>query len=161
VTSLASLRLPEPEQVQELLTMMLGREVAVRDLGPNPPVDAIPVAVATFADGDALTGCVWIDLELGAGVGAAIAMADRSEADACHRSGVLAPEYVANVREMLLLAGGLLGQDREPPRLRDLELLENGLAEDTLGLLADPRQGGFYFVELGDYGNGRMGFALV
>jgi hypothetical protein len=154
---------PEPEQVQESLAMMLGRDVVVRDTGPAPPEGAVPVAVAGFTrDGDALACCTWVDLELGAAIGAAISMVDREEADACTRNGTLTPDFAGNLREVLLVAGGLLGgDDGDAPRLRDLELLEKGLAEDTLALLADPRQGGFYSVEVAEYGNGLLSFALI
>jgi hypothetical protein len=155
---------PEPTQVQESLTMMLGREVSVTDAGPTPPAGAVPVAVAGFVgETDALSCCTWVDLGLGAAIGAAVSMVDTEEAEACRRAGRLPADFAGNLREVLLVAGGLVaGGDTEgAPRLRDLELLEQGLADDTLGLLADPRQGGFYAVEVPEYGRGLLSFALV
>lgn len=160
---LSELRVPEPEQVREVLAMMLGRDVSVEDAGPTPPEGAIPVAVASLTDdADELIGCTWVDLGLGATIGAAITMVDATEAEACLTSGVLPPDFVTNVREVLGVARGLLaGNDADAPQLRELELLETGLAEDTLGLLADPRQGSFYRVDVPGYGNGLMSYVLV
>jgi hypothetical protein len=149
--------------------MMLGREVSVADAGPTPPEGAVPVAVAGFVgEADELACCTWVDLGLGAAIGAAVSMVDAEEAEACRRAGRLPSDFASNIREVLLVAGGLIagglvggGQAEGAPRLRDLELLEQGLADDTLSLLADPRQGGFYTVEVPEYGRGLLSFALV
>jgi hypothetical protein len=156
------LRVPEPAEIQKSLTMLLGCEVTVADAGPEPPSGAIPVAVGSFpGDGAALRGCAWVDLGLGAAMGAAMSMTDRTGADECLVTGVLPTEFQANLREVLTVTGGLLGDGEIPPQLRELELLEIGLAEDTLALLADPRRAGFYQVEVAEYGSGLLSFTLA
>lgn len=161
--TLERLRVPEPEQVQEALAMMLGREVVVTDAGASPPVGAIPVAVAPLVADDVLAGCVWVDLGLGAGLGAAMSMVDAADAEACRMSGLLPPEYVAMVREIAAVLTGLFGggDGSAAPTVRDLELLETGLADDTSALLADPRQAGFYPVQIPGYTDGLIGLALA
>jgi hypothetical protein len=154
---------PLPAAVRESLMMMLGREVRVDDAGVVPPDGAVPVAVGPYVDGsDLLTGCCWVDLPLGAAMGAAMSMAPSSAAEECLTTGVLPTEFQDNVQEVLRIASSLLdADDSEPLRLRSLELLETGLAHDTLGLLADPRAGGFFTVEVEDYGTGLLSFTLA
>ena len=155
------LRVPEPAAVQESVAMMLGRDVQVTDAGPNPPEDAIPAAVGVFLDeSDRVCGCAWVDLGLGAAIGAAMSMVERDAADDCLASGVLPAEFQGNLREVLVVASSLFGV-ATAPRIRDLELLETGLADDTLALLADPRRAGFYRVEVADYGSGLISFTLA
>jgi hypothetical protein len=152
-----------PAAVRESLMMMLGREVRVDDAGAVPPAGAVPVAVGPYVDGaDTLIGCCWVDLPLGAAMGAAMSMAPGSAAEQCLTTGVLPSDYQDNLQEVLRIASSLLDADEgNPVRLRSLELLETGLADDTLGLLADPRKGGFFTVEVEDYGAGLLSFTLA
>ncbi|MDQ1631619.1 MAG: hypothetical protein QOC80_1591 [Frankiaceae bacterium] len=154
---------PMPAAVRESLMMMLGREVRVDDAGAVPPAGAVPVAVGPYVDStDTLIGCCWVDLPLGAAMGAAMSMAPTDATEQCLTTGVLPAEYQDNLQEVLRIASSLLaGDESNPVRLRSLELLETGLADDTLGLLADPRAGGFFTVEVEDYGAGLLSFTLA
>jgi hypothetical protein len=156
-------RVPLPAQVRESLMMMLGREVTVTDAGRVPPEGAIPVAVGAYIDDtDELRGCCWVDLALGSAMGAAMSMVPRSAAEECAETGVLPAEFQDNLHEVLNIASALLNDEQAAHvRIRNLELLETGLAEDTLALLADPRAGGFFEVEVEDYGSGLLSFTLA
>jgi hypothetical protein len=156
-------KVPLPAAVRESLMMMLGRDVSVTDAGRIPPDGAIPVAVGPYVtDDDQLAGCCWVDLPLGAAMGAAMSMVPRAAAEECLETGVLPGEFQDNLHEVLNIASALLNEDEATHvRIRSLELLETGLAEDTLGLLADPRAGGFFRVEVDDYGSGLLSFTLA
>jgi hypothetical protein len=91
-----------------------------------------------------------------------MSMVPRAAAEECLETGVLPAEFQDNLHEVLNIASALLNEDEATHvRIRSLELLETGLAEDTLGLLADPRAGGFFRVEVDDYGSGLLSFTLA
>ena len=156
-------RVPLPAQVRESLMMMLGREVTVTDAGRIPPEGAIPVAVGAYIDDtDGLRGCCWVDLPLGSAMGAAMSMVPRSAAEECSETGVLPGEFQDNLHETLNIASALLHDGNATHlRIRPLELLESGLSETTLELLADPRSGGYYDVDIDGYGSGVLSFTLA
>ena len=156
-------RAPEPEQLRQTLEMMLGRQVAVVTAGPVPPEGAIPAAVGGYLDEkDELRGCAWIDLPLAAAMGAALSMLPREQVDASVESGVLPEEFQGNLHETLNVASALLNDQGAPAvRSRPLELLETGLSQEVLDLLADPRAGGYYAVDIEEYGSGLMSFTLA
>jgi hypothetical protein len=154
---------PEPAQLRETLEMMLGRSVSVSSAGRVPPEGAIPAAVGAYVDdAEALRGCAWVDLPLAAAMGAALSMVPREQADSCLESGVLPEEFQGNLHETLNIASALLNdQGAAHLRIRPLELLETGLSQGVLDLLADPRAGGYYTVDVEEYGSGLMSFTLA
>jgi hypothetical protein len=154
---------PEPFQLRETLEMMLGRQVAVSTAGQVPPEGAIPAAVGGYIDDDdELRGCAWIDLPLAAAMGAALSMVPREQVDACLESGVLPEEFQGNLHETLSVASALLNDQGAPAvHSRPLELLEAGLSQEVLDLLADPRAGGYYTVDIEEYGSGLLSFTLA
>ncbi len=156
-------RAPEPDQLQQTLEMMLGRKVTVVTAGQVPPEGAIPAAVGAYVDDtDALRGCAWVDLPLAAAMGASLSMVAREQADGCLESGVLLEEFSGNLHETLNVAAALLNdQGGTALRIQPLELLETGLSQGVLDLLADPRAGGYYTVEIEEYGSGLMSFTLA
>jgi hypothetical protein len=143
--------------------MMLGRTVRVADAGNVPPEGVIPVAVAPYIDAEnRLLACAWVDLPLGAAMGAAMSMVEAVGVQHCLEAGVIPPEFQDNLREVLNIATALLNTDEVAPlTIRGLELLEKGLSEDVLELLADPRAGGYYTVEVAEYGKGILSFTLA
>jgi hypothetical protein len=156
-------RAPNPAEVRESLGMMLGREVRVSDAGRIPPNGIIPAAVGPYVDdGELLCACAWVDLPLAAAMGAAMSMVPREQAEACLDTGVLPEEFQDNLHETLNIASALLNvDDATHLRIRPLELLESGLSEETLELLADPRSGGYYDVDIDGYGSGVLSFTLA
>jgi hypothetical protein len=157
-----ALQVPSAAALGESFTMLLGRQVGVTDAGRVPPEGAIPAAVGPYVgEGERLYGCAWADLALSAAMGAAMAMADRNDADQCLTAGVLPTPFQDSLREILDVTARLLvADDGTAPQLRSVELLETGLADDTLALLADPRAGGYYLVDVPDYGSGLFSFTL-
>lgn len=156
-------RAPEPAQLRETLEMMLGRDVKVTGAGRIPPEGAVPVAVGAYVDDvDDLRACAWVDLPLAAAMGAALSMVPRDQAEGCVASGTLSEEFQGNLHETLNIASALLNdQDAAHLRILPLELLETGLSESVLGLLADPRAAGYYAVEVEEYGSGLFSFTLA
>jgi hypothetical protein len=149
--------------LRETLAMMLGREVTVTSAGEVPPEGAIPVAVGAYVDDqDELRACAWVDLPLGAAMGAALSMVPREQADGCLESGTLPEDFQGNLQETLTMAAALLNdQGAAQLHLVPLELLETGLSQRVLDLLADPRAGGYYAVGIDEYGDGLLSFTLA
>jgi hypothetical protein len=156
-------RVPLAEAIRESLAVTLGRKVKVSHAVFTPPEGAVPVAVGAYVDdSDSLICCCWVDLALGSTLGAAMSMVPRASAEECLTTGVLPTEFRENLHEVLNIASALLNEGEVAHvRIRALEMLETGLSEDVLGLLADPRTGGFYTVEVEDYGTGLMSFTLA
>jgi hypothetical protein len=156
-------RAPDPAELRESLAMMLGRDVKVTSAGRVPPEGIVPAAVGPYVDdADTLAGCAWVDLPLAAAMGAAMSMVPREQADACLDTGTLPEEFQDNLHETLNIASALLNTDEASHlRIRPLELLETGLSESVLELLADPRSGGYYDVDIDGYGTGVLSFTLA
>ena len=75
---------------------------------------------------------------------------------------MLPEEFQDNLHETLNIASALLNvDDATHLRIKPLELLESGLSEGTLALLADPRSGGYYDVDIDGYGSGVLSFTLA
>ena len=153
---------PTPAQVRETLQMMVGRTVLVTDAGWAPPEGDEPVAIASFIDdSDVLRACAWVDLAGAAALGAAMSMLPTTRLEEMMATGELDEEVYDNLHETFNIASALLNTETSVHvRIRELERPDTGISEDLLDLLADPRAGGYYQLDVEEYGGGTLSFTL-
>jgi hypothetical protein len=155
-------RAPTPEQVADTLQMMVGRSVIVTDAGWAPPEGTDPVAIGSYVDDDqVLRACAWLDLPAAAALGAAMGMLPQVRLQEMLDTGELDDEVFDNLHETLNIASSMLNSDSSMHlRVRELERPEQGVSEDVLELLGEPRAAGYYHIEVAEYGSGVMSFTL-
>ena len=153
---------PEPAQVRETLQMMVGRTVLVSDAGWAPPEGAEPVAIAAFVDdSDVLRAVAWVDLAAAAALGAAMSMLPTARMQEMLSTGELDEEVFENLHETFNIATALLNSEHSAHlRIRELERPDTGVSEDVIDLLGDPRAGGYYTLDIEEYGSGVLSFTL-
>lgn len=158
----SGVRAPTPEQVADTLQMMVGRSVVVTDAGWAPPEGADPVAIGSYVDDNqVLRACAWLDLPAAAALGAAMGMLPQVRLQEMLETGELDDEVFDNIHETLNIAGSLLNSGSSTHlRVRELERPEEGVSEDVLELLGEPRAAGYYHVEVAEYGSGVLSFTL-
>jgi hypothetical protein len=70
-------------------------------------------------------------------------------------------EVYDNLHETMNIASALLNTETSVHvRIRELERPDTGISEDILDLLADPRAGGYYQLDVEEYGAGILSFTL-
>lgn len=97
--------LPQPKQVRDLLTELLGREVTLSPGAPYAPGPDTPASIAVYVDDQlqirALIAC---DLPLSAHAGAAIGLVPPGGAEAAIEDGKLTDTLAENLYEVLNIA---------------------------------------------------------
>lgn len=100
--------LPQPKQVRDLLTELLGREVTLSPGAPYAPGPDTPASVAVYVDDQlgirALIAC---DLTLSAHAGAAIGLVPPGGAQAAVEDGKLTDTLAENFYEVLNIAASM------------------------------------------------------
>ena len=104
--------LPVPKEIRDLLTDLLGREVALSPSTPLAPTPKNPCTVGVYVD-DSLqvTALVSFDLALSAHAGAAIGLVPVAGAQAAIEEGVLSDALQENVYEVLNIAASLFNTE--------------------------------------------------
>ena len=155
--------LPQPKQLRDLLTDLLGRDVNLAPSAPYAPRPDDAVTIATYVD-DTLTvvALVAADLPFSAHAGAAIGLVPVAGAEAAVEDGKLPDGLAENLYEVLNVGASVFnvpGADHVrlhalhpagPPR--DPQLRIRTL---TLGRRAD------LTVDIAGYGGGRLSVVLV
>lgn len=94
--------LPQPKQIKDLLTELLGRDVTLSPTTPYAPRTSEPVTIATYVDDHlnivALVAC---DLAFSARAGAAIGLVPPAGAEAAIEDGKLTDTLADNLYEVL------------------------------------------------------------
>jgi hypothetical protein len=76
-------------------------------------------------------------------------------------TGELGEEVYDNLHETFNIASALLNTETSVHlRIRELERPDTGISEDILELLGDPRAGGYYTLDVEEYGSGVLSFTL-
>jgi hypothetical protein len=100
-----AIHLPQPKQLRDLLTDLLGREVSLEPAAPYAPGPDTPASVAVYVD-DSLRICAVIacDLAFSAHAGAAIGLVPPAGAEAAIEDGKLGDTLAENLYEVLNIA---------------------------------------------------------
>ena len=104
--------LPVPKEIRDLLTDLLGREVALSPSTPLAPTPKNPCTVGVYVD-DSLqvTALVSFDLALSAHAGAALGLVPVAGAEAAIEEGRLSDALQENVYEVLNIAASLFNTE--------------------------------------------------
>jgi hypothetical protein len=153
--------LPVQEDLRDLLTELLGREVsAVRS---DQPVDPSQGAIADYVtDEGAVAAIVVCDLAFACRAGAAITLVPAPAAEEALAEGALTPTLVENLREILNVTARLLNSAQTPHvRLREVRAPGSQPPAEVLRLAAQPADRRSFEVEIQGYGPGRLTVAVA
>ena len=155
--------LPSTKEIRDLLTGLLGRDVALTPATPFVPGPRTPGSVAVYVDDSLLISAVVVcDLPVSAYAAAAIGLVPVGGATAATEDGSLPPALRENLAEVLNVAASLFNA----PGADHLRLHEVHHAGDpipphvlahalTLGRREDLN------VDIAGYGTGALGVVLV
>ena len=102
---------PAPLVVRNLLSDLLGRDVAVTPADPVVTADLPTTVLAVYVgEGQQLTGVIGLDLPLAAFAGAALGLMPAGGAEDCVKDKSLSPMLAENVRELCNVLTGLLSR---------------------------------------------------
>lgn len=100
--------LPQPKQVRELLTDLLGREVTLTPAPPFAPGPDTPASVAVYVDDHLrISALIVCDLTLSAHTGAAIGLVPVGGSEAAIEDGKLTDVLGENLYEVLNIAASM------------------------------------------------------
>jgi hypothetical protein len=106
-------RPPEPKQVRDLLTDLLGKEVTVAPVDP-PGGGPVPMTAVFVHDDLSLAGVIGFPLPLAATLAAAVGLVPPTGAQACVEDGELSPMLADNLREVCNILTSLFLQPGGP-----------------------------------------------
>lgn len=148
--------LPVQEDIRELLTELLGREVTVaRSEGPTGPGGAVVADYVT--DEGHPAAAVACDLRFAVRAGGAITLVPPPAAEEALAEGSLTPTLIENLREILNVMARLLNSAQTPHvRLRDVYPPGSQAPIETARLVAQPADRRSFDIEITGYGPGRL-----
>jgi hypothetical protein len=154
---------PAPIVVRNMLSDLLGRDVAVTPANPVVTDDLPTTVLAVYVD-DAthMTGVIGLDLPLAAFAGAALGLVPAGGAEDCVKEKSLSPMLVDNVRELCNVLTGLLsrgGHTRN--KLHRVYVPGEDLPSDAAAQLLALGQRLDLTVGIPRYGDGRFSLSLA
>jgi hypothetical protein len=161
---MTSYPMPIPETVANVMTDLLGKDVAVQAGKPLALRPKAPLAISVFRDDQGFPATVIIcDLALAAHTGAALAMVPAEQGLQVMRTGKLPDSLYDNFKEVVNIVGGTLFNEEDTPHLvlRDVHVSPNKLAAELKPLFSEPVSGLFLDVTIEDYGTGKMTMLAV
>lgn len=155
--------LPQPKQIRDLLTDLLGREVTISPSTPLAPAPDAATSIAVYVDDHLrISALVVCDLRFSAHVGAAIGLIPIGGAEAAIEDGALSESITENLYEVLNIAASLFNVDgADHLRLHALHPAGPPLDPQlrisalTLGRRED------LAVDIGGYGSGALSVVLL
>jgi len=155
--------LPNPKEIRDLLTDLLGREVTLSPSAPLAPTPRTPCTIGVYVD-DALqvTAVVSFDLALSAHAGAAIGLVPVAGAEAAIEEGTLNDTLRENVYEVLNIGASLFNPEGATHlRLYDVHHAGAPVPGDVLVKAVTLGRREDLAVQVAGYGSGRLSYVLV
>ena len=155
--------LPVPKEIRDLLTDLLGREVALSPSAPLAPTPKNPCTVGVYVD-DSLqvTALVSFDLALSAHAGAAIGLVPVAGAQAAIEEGVLSDALQENVYEVLNIAASLFNTEGATHlRLYDVHHAGNPVPPDILAKALTLGRREDLSADVTGYGAGKLSVVII
>jgi hypothetical protein len=155
--------LPNPKEIRDLLTDLLGRDVTLSPSAPLAPTPRTPCTIGVYVD-DALqvTAVVSFDLPLSAHAGAAIGLVPVAGAEAAIEEGTLNDTLRENVYEVLNIGASLFNPEGATHlRLYDVHHAGAPVPPDVLAKALTLGRREDLAVQVAGYGSGRLSYVLV
>lgn len=153
--------LPVQEDLRDLLTELLGREVSV--VRAEQPVEPLQGAVADYlTDEGTVAAVVVCDLAFACRAGAAITLIPPPAAEDALAAGALTPTLTENLREILNVTARLLNSAQTPHvRLRAVHGPGSQAPSEVVRLASQPADRRSFDVDIQGYGPGRLTVAVA
>ena len=133
--------LPGAAQVTELLDGLLDRGVtAVEEARPVLPGRDVRVVASYVDDAQQVRAVVLLDLSLGTGLGAALALVPPPRVEDAVAAGEVPDDLAENTREVLNIAASLFNCGDVHLKLADVAVAPTPVAEPTVDFLRVPRR---------------------
>jgi len=155
--------LPVPKEIRDLLTDLLGREVALSPSTPLAPTPKNPCTVGVYVD-DSLqvTALVSFDLALSAHAGAALGLVPVAGAEAAIEEGRLSDALQENVYEVLNIAASLFNTEGATHlRLYDVHHAGNPVPPDILAKALTLGRREDLSADVTGYGAGKLSVVII
>ncbi len=155
--------LPVPKEIRDLLTDLLGRDVALSPSTPLAPTPKNPCTVGVYVD-DSLqvTALVSFDLALSAHAGAAIGLVPVAGAQAAVEEGTLSDALRDNVYEVLNIAASLFNTEGATHlRLYDVHHAGAPIPPDILAKALTLGRREDLAAEVTGYGAGKLSVVII
>ena len=155
--------LPNPKEIRDLLTDLLGREVTLSPSAPLAPTPRTPCTIGVYVDdGLQVTAVVSFDLALSAHAGAAIGLVPVAGAEAAIEEGTLNDTLRDNVYEVLNIGASLFNPEGATHlRLYDVHHAGAPVPGDVLVKAVTLGRREDLAVQVAGYGSGRLSYVLV
>ena len=155
--------LPNPKEIRDLLTDLLGREVTLSPSAPLAPTPRTPCTIGVYVDdGLQVTAVVSFDLALSAHAGAAIGLVPVAGAEAAIEEGTLNDTLRENVYEVLNIGASLFNPEGATHlRLYDVHHAGAPVPGDVLVKAVALGRREDLAVQVAGYGSGRLSYVLV
>ena len=155
--------LPNPKEIRDLLTDLLGREVTLSPSAPLAPTPRTPCTIGVYVDdGLQVTAVVSFDLPLSAHAGAAIGLVPVAGAEAAIEEGTLNDTLRDNVYEVLNIGASLFNPEGATHlRLYDVHHAGAPVPGDVLVKAVTLGRREDLAVQVAGYGSGRLSYVLV
>jgi len=161
---MATIPLPKPIELQQMLSMMYGTGLKAEAGEPVPVEPGSRSLVALYVDDDdqPVAACA-LDYPFTAYAGASLTRIPLGTADECADSGEFSEVMLGNVHEIMNICSRLLMNSESPHlRLQSLHVEPDELPEPVLELVKEAPASADFSVSFPDYGEGRASFkALV
>ncbi len=147
--------LPGAAEVTELLDGLLDRGVtAVEEARPVLPGRDVRVVASYVDDAQDVRAVVLLDLSLGTGLGAALALVPPPRVEEAVAAGEVPADLADNTREVLNIAASLFNCGEVHLKLADVAVAPTPVAEPTVDFLRVPRRRADLRVTVPGYGVG-------
>jgi hypothetical protein len=150
--------MPDVPSIQELLSGLLGKRVAVKDGKPFAPGGTSPSVVGVFKRDDGVVAAlVVLDVPLAANASASLVLIPPGTAAESARSGKLSESLLENVKEVLNVCSRLFATPGAPHvRMKSTHTIPPAAPAEIAGLLSKPNGRLDLELSIPGYAGGRM-----
>ncbi len=160
---MAKIPLPDPDGLRQILSMMYGNGLEVREGKPVPAAKGSDSLVALYVDDDdkPVVACA-VDYPFTAYGGASLTRVSPGVAKECAGNGDFSDIMIGNVHEILNICSRLLMKKNSPHlRLHTLYRQSGDVPDAVRELIQKAREGVDLNVSFPNYGEGGMSFRIL